>query len=46
MLLILVLERQVDLCEFANLVYRTSSRPAKATQRNHVWQKINKKNIF
>ena len=30
-------QRQVDLCEFvANLVYRVSSRTAKATQRNLV----------
>jgi hypothetical protein len=45
MLLILGLrkQRQVDFCEFeANLVYRASSRTAKATERNHVSKKQNK----
>jgi hypothetical protein len=33
-------QRQVDLCEFeASLVYRASSRIAKATQRNLVWSR-------
>ena len=34
-------EKQVDLCEFeASLVYRESSRTARATQRNPVSKKI------
>jgi hypothetical protein len=32
--------KQVDLCEFkVSLVYRASSRPARAIQRNLVWNK-------
>ena len=37
-------QRQVDLCEFAaSLVYRVSSRAARATQRNPVSNETNKK---
>jgi hypothetical protein len=33
-------QRQRDRCEFkANLVYRVSSRIARATQRNSVWKR-------
>jgi hypothetical protein len=36
-------QRQVDLCEFeASLVYRVSSRTARATQRNPVSENKNK----
>jgi hypothetical protein len=36
-------QRQVDLCEFkASLVYRVSSRIARATQRNPDWKKKTK----
>jgi hypothetical protein len=43
--LISTLGRQVaDLCEFkASLVYRVSSRTARATRRNPVWKNNNKK---
>ena len=38
-------QRQVDLCEFeASLVYRASSRTARAIQRNPVSKKQNKAN--
>ena len=38
-------QRQVDLCEFkASLVYRGSSRTAKATQRNPVWKNYTEPN--
>jgi hypothetical protein len=37
-------ERQMDLCEFqANPVYRLSSRPARATERNPVSENKNQK---
>jgi hypothetical protein len=38
-------QKQVDLCEFeASLVYRMSSRTARATERNPVWKKTSKTN--
>ena len=40
LILILWRQRQADLCEFkASLVYRASSRTARATQRNPVLKK-------
>jgi hypothetical protein len=40
-------QRQVDLCEFkASLVYRASSRTARATQRNPVSKKKKKVLVF
>jgi hypothetical protein len=38
------MQRQVNLCEFkASLVYRESSKIARATQRNPISKKTNKK---
>jgi hypothetical protein len=35
-------QKQVNFCEFeASLVYKASSRTAKATQKNHVWKNKN-----
>jgi hypothetical protein len=39
------MQRLVDICEFkASLVYKASSKTARATQRNPVLKKVNKQN--